>query len=114
MTRQDKEPRSDEELARYFESRKDDLSQWEEKPRRMRFRRGNASTVFSIRLTEDELKSVQEAAARMNITVSGFIRDAALKSALTTLELGNNRGPVVVNVSPDSMHAALLVGGRGF
>jgi hypothetical protein len=75
-----KEP-TNEELARYFKARRGDVSDWAEKPTRIRVRRGGPSTVFSIRFAEDELSRLQNVADARGITVSELIRTAALKEA---------------------------------
>ena len=72
---------TEEELARYYEERKGDLSQWETKPRKIRVRRGGPSTVFSMRFAPEELKVAQDAAGRLGVTVSEFIRRSALEAA---------------------------------
>jgi hypothetical protein len=68
----------DEELARFFEGRRDDLSGWE--PAKIQAP-GSVTTAFSIRLDADELQMVQDCAARNGSTVSGFIRKAVLAAA---------------------------------
>ncbi len=72
------------DLARYFDERKGDLSQWETKPRRIRVRRGGPSTVFSIRFAPEELKLIQLAATIQGMTVSEFVRRASLGAATTS------------------------------
>ena len=76
-----KREQTNEELARYFEARRGDVSEWAEKPTRIRVRRGGPSTVFSIRFAKDELSRLQEVADTRGITISELIRTAALKEA---------------------------------
>jgi len=75
------EAMTEEELARYYEERKEDLSQWETKPRKIRVRRGGPSTVFSIRFAPEELKLIQDVAESREVTISDFIRRSALEAA---------------------------------
>jgi len=72
---------TEEELARFYEERKGDLSLWQKTPRQIRRRRGGASTVFAVRLAPSELEELQAAAKRAGTTVSDFIRSAALRAA---------------------------------
>jgi hypothetical protein len=71
----------DEELARFHEEHKGDVSLWEAKPARIRVRRGSPSTVFSLRLTPDELTELFRTAEERGLTTSDFIRRAALDVA---------------------------------
>lgn len=68
---------TEEELARYFEERRGDISMWAAKPTKIRVRRGGPSTVFSVRFTREELNLLQEAADKQGITISELIRAAA-------------------------------------
>ena len=72
---------NEEELARFYEERQGDTSLWQKKPRRIRARRGSASTVFTLRLAPEELQQLFEAAARQDETLSDFIRKGALERA---------------------------------
>ena len=55
------------------------MSLWSKTPRAMRKRRGEGpSTSFAVRLTVDELEELQDAALHEGITLSEFIRRAAL------------------------------------
>src|SRR3990172_854948 len=76
-----KREQTNEELARYIEAQRGDVSEWAEKPTRIRVRRGGPSTVFSIRFAKDELSRLQNVADARGITVSELIRTAALKEA---------------------------------
>lgn len=71
-------PQDEAELARHYEARKGDVSDWERVPGRIRVRRGSPSTVFSLRLAPEELTELYEAAAAQGISVSELIRRAAL------------------------------------
>jgi len=65
-------------LAAEFEANKDDMSQWNRTPRTIRSRRGEGpSTIFSLRLTGDELTAYAEFAKAKGMTVSEFLRKAA-------------------------------------
>ena len=74
------EPESEEEPARYFDEHRGDVSLWEEKPAKIRVRRGGASVVFSVRFSKEELAQLQETAGRRGVTISELIRTAALAS----------------------------------
>jgi hypothetical protein len=73
----------EEALARYFEERAGDLSIWEEKPIKIRSRRGGPSVVFSVRLTPQELEVIRLAA---DGNVSDFIRRVSLERARADLD----------------------------
>jgi hypothetical protein len=72
---------TEEDLARFYEDHKDDVSLFEKKPVPIRARRGSPSTLFSLRLAPEELIQLQEAAVRQGRTVSDIIRTGALKEA---------------------------------
>ena len=72
---------SEEELARFYEERRGDVSLWD-KSRRIRVRRGSPSTVFTLRLAPDELEQLYRAAEAQSETMSEFIRSAAVDRAL--------------------------------
>jgi hypothetical protein len=72
---------TEEELARFYEERTSDTSLWQKKPRRIRARRGSASTVFTLRLAPEELQQLFEAATKLDETLSDFIRKGALERA---------------------------------
>jgi hypothetical protein len=72
---------NEEELAQFYEERRGDTTLWEKKPRRIRARRGGASTVFTLRLAPEELEALFEAANRQDETLSDFIRKGALERA---------------------------------
>ena len=85
---------SEEELARYFEANKEsDGDIWEKKPRKIRIRRGSASTVFTLRLAPEELEAFQQFAASRKTTVSGFLREAgwAAVRGTTSLDTGEEQ-----------------------
>jgi hypothetical protein len=71
---------SEDELARFFEERRGDLSLWD-KTRRIRVRRGSPSTVFTLRLAPEELDQLFRASASQGETMSEFIRRGALERA---------------------------------
>jgi hypothetical protein len=72
---------SDEEIAKYYEDHKGDMSIWSTTPEKIRRRRGAPSTIFSLRIAPEELQELQEAAVRQGRTVSDVIRKGALKEA---------------------------------
>jgi hypothetical protein len=74
---------TEEELARFYEERRDDESLWD-KSRRIRVRRGSPSTVFTLRLAPEELELLYQAARREGETMSEFIRKAATDRAALT------------------------------
>jgi hypothetical protein len=80
MTNMNGDPEIDalgeEELAQYFEERRDDDSIWQKKGRRLK--PGKASTVFQMRIAPDELEEITRAAGG---NVSEFVRSAALEKA---------------------------------
>jgi uncharacterized protein (DUF1778 family) len=81
MSQENVSEMNEQQLARYFEERKGDLSLWERKPAMIRVRRGGPSTVFSLRLTPEELEEIYRAAAKKGQTTSQFIRNASLDAA---------------------------------
>ena len=71
---------SDErERAEYYEAHQGDPGEWGEpepaKPRR------RLASMFSVRLAPDELEAVRNAAERRGLSVSAFLRRAALNEA---------------------------------
>jgi hypothetical protein len=70
---------SESERAEYYESHKDDPELWGEpqpaKPRR------RLASMISVRLSPDEADAIREAAEREGLSVSAFLRAAALKEA---------------------------------
>ncbi len=69
------------ELARYFEENKDNDAIWEKKPRKIRVRRGSASTTFSLRLAPEELTELWQAAQAEGKDLGPYMREAALERA---------------------------------
>jgi hypothetical protein len=72
---------NEEELSRFYEERRGDVSLWD-KSRRIRVRRGSPSTVFTLRLAPEEIEQLYRAAAAQSETMSEFIRRAAVDRAL--------------------------------
>lgn len=72
---------SEEELARYYEEHKGDMSLWERKPVRVPVREGETSTVFRLEIDPEELTELFYAAERAQLDLSDFIRTAALDRA---------------------------------
>jgi hypothetical protein len=71
---------TEEELARFYEERKGDLSLWAKDAAAIRRRRGGPSTVFAVRFTPRNWNPCKR---RRNVgtTTSDFIRTAALQAA---------------------------------
>ena len=72
---------NEEELARFYEERRGDVSLWD-KSRRIRVRRGSPSTVFTLRLAPEELEQLYRAAELQGETMSEFIRKGAVDRAV--------------------------------
>ena len=73
---------SEAELAEFYEQHKGDMSLWRKTARPLRRRRGEGpSTSFAIRLTPEEIEELQEAARGLEVTLSDFVRSAALDKA---------------------------------
>jgi hypothetical protein len=72
---------TESERAAYYEAHKDDPAEWGEpmptpaKPRR------RLASMISVRLAPDELAVVREGADERGLSVSGFLRMAALREA---------------------------------
>jgi hypothetical protein len=81
MDKKSPEEMNEEELARFFEERRGDLSLWD-KSRRIRVRRGSPSSVFTMRLAPEELEQLYRAARIEDETMSEFIRKAAIDRAV--------------------------------
>ena len=73
---------NEEELARFYEERRGDVSLWD-KSRRIRVRRGSPSTVFTLRLAPEELEQLYRAAELQGETMSEFIRKGAVDRAVS-------------------------------
>ena len=71
---------SESERGGYYESHKDDSELWGE-PEQAKPRRRLASMI-SVRLAPDEAEAIREAADRDGMSVSAFLRAAALKEAV--------------------------------
>jgi hypothetical protein len=80
MSDKSPEDMTEEELARFFEERRGDMSLWDTS-RRIRVRRGSASTVVTVRLAPEELEQLYRFANSEGETMSEFIRRAAMKRA---------------------------------
>jgi hypothetical protein len=70
---------TDDEIAREYLDNKDDMTRWNVgAARKIRSRRGKGpSTIFSLRLTGEELVAFSEYARAHGTTVSDFLRQAA-------------------------------------
>jgi hypothetical protein len=74
--------RQEEELARFYEEHKDDETIWAKKGRKIRARRGGASTVVQVRLAPEELQEIYNAFLQSGEgSLSAFVRTAALERA---------------------------------
>jgi hypothetical protein len=72
----------EKDLAGYFEENKDNPALWQKKPRKIRSRRGQGpSSVFTLRLTAEELEELALAASARGVSLTEFIRNTALKEA---------------------------------
>lgn len=70
---------SEDERARYYEEHMDDDTLFSKTPRATRPRRGTGpSTMFSLRMTGEELTKIAVAAKERGMTVSDFIRKASM------------------------------------
>jgi len=79
MTEKPLHEMSEDERARYYEKHMDDETLFSKTPRATRPRRGSGpSTMFSLRMTGEELTRIAEAARARGMTVSDFIRRASL------------------------------------
>jgi len=67
-------------LRRYYESRRGDVSGWKPADGRQTTK-GGVTSVFSVRFTGEELRTVQAAAERKEMPISTFVRKAALEAA---------------------------------
>jgi hypothetical protein len=73
---------TEEELRHYYESRKGDVSTWAKKPRQLRRKPGQGpTTTFAVRLTPTELRELQVAAEKRDVSLSEFIRSVSLAEA---------------------------------
>ena len=105
---------SDEALARYFEERKGEVAIWEEKPLKIRVRRGGASTSFAVRLAPEELEELQAAAKKRGRTVSDFIRSAALAAARVEVEPARTVSVAEVTDLMDALRESVEAARRKF
>ena len=82
MTRDDMTER---ELAEYYDSHRGDVSIWQPEAVPARTpRRGGPSIVISVRFNREELRQLKQSAGGEAVTLSEFIRQAALERASTT------------------------------
>src|SRR4051812_47475998 len=79
--RKSKNELNEKRLTDFYEKRRGDISHWQTTPRKVRSPRSGPSSVFSIRLSPSELELVEGAANTAGTTLSGFIRDAAIRAA---------------------------------
>jgi hypothetical protein len=96
----DEEEREAHELALYYEAHAGDLSLWKKQPKRIRVRRGGPSHTFSIRFAPEEIDYLQEQADANNVTITEFVRSAALAAA-------RSQGEVVSASEVDDVLTAL-------
>lgn len=81
LSRVQKAMTSERERAAYYEANKDDPDEWGEAKPPTRPRRRLAS-MFSVRLAPAEAAVVRQAAESSGISVSAFLRTAALTEAM--------------------------------
>ena len=86
---------TEREIAEFYEKRRGDTSLWSEKPTRARIRRGG-SLVFSLRLAREEMELLQAKASECGVSLSEFIRRAALKEA----QAGGSSASIVRIIEP--------------
>jgi hypothetical protein len=67
-------------MAEFYQATRGDKSLWSEKPAKAKIRRPG-SIVFSVRLSRSELDEVRKRAEADGLTVSEFVRRAALGQA---------------------------------
>lgn len=70
----------EKELARFHESRRDDMSLWAEKPSKANVRRGG-TVIFSVRFDPEELVFLRQKAEETGMTVSELVRRGAMREA---------------------------------
>ena len=70
---------NEEELAKFHDEHKGDLSIWADKPAPAEVKKG--SVVFSLRFSRKELEAVRALAEEEGVAVGDFIRRAALREA---------------------------------
>jgi hypothetical protein len=78
--------KSERSLALSLERRRGKMSDWSETPSKAKVRKG-AGVVFSIRFSPDELEELRRRADEQDVTLSEYIRRAALSHSLHTVEL---------------------------
>lgn len=94
----------DDELAKQIEGMRDDAEAWgdpaaAEPERKRKSERRQRGAMVSVRFSPDELASVQEHAAEAGMSVSGYVRDLALKAAGQPIVIMGWGGPMTVNAS---------------
>jgi hypothetical protein len=68
--------------AEYFHQHKDDSEEWgEPKPLTKRSEKRRLASLVSVRLSPDEVDIVRRVATERQMTLSGFMRNAALAAA---------------------------------
>jgi len=76
---------TERELAQYYDTHRGDTSIWHPEPVEARTaRRGGPSIVISVRVNRAELRQLKQSALSEAVTLSEFIRQAALERASTT------------------------------
>jgi hypothetical protein len=76
-----------EREAQRFEEMAEDLTGWHRVKRPIRIRRGGPSHSFSVRFAPDEIDLLQEQADKQGVTLTEFIRNAALSAAKSRGEM---------------------------
>jgi len=79
------EDMTERDLAEYYDNHRGDTTIWQPEAVEARTpRRGGPSIVISIRFNRAELRQLKQSAADTAVTLSDFIRQAALERASTT------------------------------
>jgi hypothetical protein len=78
------EDMTEQERAAFYEEHKGDLSLWESKGQKMRVPPEGVSTVFRLPIEPKELEELYWAAKRAGLSLSDFMRRAALDRARDT------------------------------
>lgn len=86
MKRSKRTPESDRALALSLEKRRGKMSTWSKTPSKAKVRRG-AGVGFSIRFSPEELEQLRRQAGEQGVTLSEYIRQAALSRPFHTADL---------------------------
>ena len=91
-----------EDRADYYQAHKDDPDEWGE-PQAGPRRRQRMASVLSVRFAPDEVDAIRAEADRQGLSVSAFVRAAALREAHRRTDLGvTTVGRLDLQASPAS------------